>query len=322
MVEGLDSLSKQTVLRLLRYLFGDKTNEAYYQSNLNNKRLCTDAYFYKYYIQAVPSNLIADTELDVVAQSQATMSVDELTTWIKAKCEKYDYGEIERSLVYLLYHCEKGHDQQVAASVVAKSLSSFFIKNSPIVKRYQMETSAFVAIQVLGEYLFIKDRDYSGFKIGNEALLNSTLTEIFSSADMNYAMNLLYYIYDYIAGSVKHISSSLAMLIDKFMSSTFEEQYSFSKDLLSRFFSCWKVVNLDSFVNYANEIFTNKDFPYVKVIDKFIDNKNEKSSGQDVNVFMDIFGPAKESIVCRMSEDPGAHSTQRLLTYFNELNRN
>ena len=137
----------------------------------------------------------------------------------------------------------------------------------------------------------------------NEVLLNSTLTEIFRSTNLSYAMELLYHMHKYIEGSTKRISTSLIVLIDRFISLTFEEQYSFSKDLLYRFFSCWKEVDLDKFVKYANNIFTNKDIPYVKVIDKFIGNKDEKSSIKYVNMFMDIFSPAKKAIIDRVSKD-------------------
>ena len=165
-----------------------------------------------------------------------------------------------------------------------------------------------MAIQVIGKYLFIRERDYSGFKICNEALLNSTLTEIFRSTNLNYAMELLYHMYAYIAGSTKRISTSLFVLIDRFISSTFEDQYSFSRDLLYRFFSCWKEVDLGKFVDYANDMFTNKDIPYVKMIEKFIDSKSEKSAEQDVNVFWNIFRPVTKEIKGRISEDPDVKS--------------
>lgn len=325
-VEGIDSLAKQTVLQLLRYLFGDKANEAYYQSNLNNKQLCTDVYFNKYFIQTVPSNLIADTELDDMAHTLSTMSVNDLTDWINDKRQEYAPNEIERSLIYMLYHCDNDPKcKQDAASIMAKTLSFYFIpKGNPILQHRLVETSMFVANQVLGKYLFTQDRNYSGFKICNEALLGSTMTEIFNKTELGYALNLLYGIYDYIAGSVKSISKPFSRLVCRFVSSTFDEQYSFSKELLYRFFVCWKEIEFGAFVDYANDIFTNKNTPYVKVIDKFIDSNSTRSSEQDVNVFISIFAPVIKIILARVSEDLDAlklSSVCQLLADYNDQNQ-
>ena len=305
LVEGLPEGSKIIVKRLVGYLFYKVDQYFDEQKDIEEKRLCTKEYFAKYFIQAVPSNLIPDKELDSFAQTISNRSVDDLTAWINTKSRQYDYGEIKRSLIYILNHSGKEIVQQESASLVARTLSFYYrIKDSSENMHWLMETSSFVAIQVIGKYLFIRERDYSGFKICNEALLNSTLTEIFRSTNLNYAMELLYHLSDYIAGSTKRISTSLIVLIDRFTSLTFEGQYSFSKDLLCRFFSCWKEVDLGKFVNYANDIFTNKNLPYVKVIDKFIDSKNGKSAEQDVNVFWNIFSPATKAIKVRISEDP------------------
>ena len=304
-VGGLSEGSKIIVKRLVDYLFYKADQYFDEQKDIEEKRLCTKEYFAKYFIQAVPSNLIPDKELDSFAQTISNRSVDDLTAWINTKSRQYDYGEIKRSLIYILNHSGKDIVQQESASLVARTLSFYYRKkDSSENMHWLMETSSFVAIQVIRKYLFIRERDYSGFKICNGALLNSTLTEIFRSTNLNYAMELLYHLSDYIAGSTKRISTSLIVLIDRFTSLTFEGQYSFSKDLLCRFFSCWKEVDLGKFVNYANDIFTNKNLPYVKVIDKFIDSKNGKSAEQDVNVFWNIFSPATKAIKVRISEDP------------------
>lgn len=305
LVEGLPEGSKIIVKRLVGYLFYKVDQYFDEQKDIEEKRLCTKEYFAKYFIQAVPSNLIPDKELDSFAQTISNRSVDDLTAWINTKSRQYDYGEIKRSLIYILNHSGKEIVQQESASLVARTLSFYYrIKDSSENMHWLMETSSFVAIQVIGKYLFIRERDYSGFKICNEALLNSTLTEIFRSTNLNYAMELLYHLSDYIAGSTKRISTSLIVLIDRFTSLTFEGQYSFSKDLLCRFFSCWKEVDLGKFVNYANDIFTNKNLPYVKVIDKFIGSKSGKTAEQDVNVFWGIFRQAAKAIKSRISEDP------------------
>lgn len=252
-IGSLDLETKTVVTRLLRHLFGDKANSAFYVSNLGDKRLCTPVYFYKYFTLLVPSNIISDTELDDIASKLESMPIDDLATWIKSKHQKYSDDEIKRSIEYLLKHCGDQKSQSVSASKIAMTISSFYASSdSSIEEYYAMNASSFIASNVIGEYMFVQDPNYAGHSISDVSLVNATLSGIFQSTKLKYALNLSNCLRGYISDSEIEIAPSLQILKDRLSSLSSEEQASFDKSALDTLSFCLeKIANKKQTDNHS-----------------------------------------------------------------------
>lgn len=244
-VENLDAETKKVVARLLRHLFGDKSNTAFSESNFDNKRLCTSVYFNKYFTLLVPSNIIADAELDDMASKLENMPIEVLSTWVKIKHQKYSNDEIKRSLDYLLKHCGDQKSQCASASRIAMAISSFYESRGSASKEHDgFGASSFVAYNVIGEYLFVQDPNNAGYLIGDVSLINATLSEIFRNTKLNFALNLLSCLRGYISGSEIKVMPSLQILKDRVSSLSSEELSPLDKRLINTLPSFFEVLTV------------------------------------------------------------------------------
>ena len=81
-------------------------------------------------------------------------------------------------------------------------------------------------------------------------------------------------------------SKVLPILIKRFTDIGFEGQFRYSKFLLVTLLNRWKRVNIESFNEYAKDLFVNLDHDLGLVLNKFIDGTDD---AQDVNNFVRLF---------------------------------
>lgn len=70
------------------------------QQLIEHKRLCSDIYFDKYFMQSVPSNIIPDAFLDEQLINITSKDIDWLTQIFNELYDTYSLEEVKRAAIY------------------------------------------------------------------------------------------------------------------------------------------------------------------------------------------------------------------------------
>lgn len=284
--QGVEDSLKEVISDTLDTLFNNSSID--YQQNVDNKRLDTGVYFQKYFTQLVPGDLIPDRELDAFKKKFTGLDEEEIAKQFDEWLKTYTASEVKRAALYVIRRCEYGDERCKAASMTAKALSLCKLAQGlpPHVYVDPDVVSSFVAIQVIHGYMFVQDAQYAQMNVWDADLLDETLGFIFEKAEMNYCMNLLASSDSIFGSGVYNGSKVLPILIGRFEAIGFDEQFKYSKYLLVTLFSRWKRVDAEGFNRFANNLFSNTQLPFARVLNKFIDGTND---GQDVVDFVGLF---------------------------------
>lgn len=293
--DAIDAIAKKAAPQrvyllkpILDFLFSESSSSR--QSN-KQKRLVSSFYFYKYFTQTVPSNIIPDSELNAFEKRLSEISNDELINWLNLASDSFSFVEVGRACLYLIDRNDSASQRRLLASRLAKGLSlSKIAKGYPAhINPDRFDIATFVAIRIVYDYLLEQDPDYAGMKVSDRDLLDETLFDIFTRAEMNYCLSMLASS-DYILGTREYDGKRPVLaLCDRFKLESFPEQFSRSKFLLITLFESWKRLDPESFTKYINGLVDSSDDTYVKVLDKFIDST-------EVNLF-DLFIKLFESVI-------------------------
>lgn len=285
--EGLDGGLKDSIDNAIDELFSGHSYD--YQEDLDKKRLLTDVYFPKYFSMNVPSDLISDRELDAFKVEMLEVKIDDVVHKLNEWNDRYSASEAKRAILYLIRKFSYGDERCRAASILAKALSECKLAMGlpPYVSVDQNNISAFVIHQVIHPFMFVQDPQFAQMNVWDESVLNDTLSFIFEQGEMNYCMNVLCSADGSVLSSgIYDGSKVLPILIKRFTDIGFEGQFRYSKFLLVTLLNRWKRVNIESFNEYAKDLFVNLDHDLGLVLNKFIDGTDD---AQDVNNFVRLF---------------------------------
>ena len=272
------NLEKKRLLSpILDYLF---LGSSYSRQSQTQKKIVSSLYFNKYFIQAVPSNVIPDSELNTFSAIVSGLSDEELIDWLNKYSDKFSLEEVGRASIYLIEKNGSAPCRRLLASRLAKawSFSNLASDYSSHINPYGFDIAIFVILQIVRQFLLEQDGEYAGLRISDKDLLDETLCVIFTRADLNYCLSMLASC-DSVFGTGEYDGKRpILALRDRFLVESFEEQYSRGRFLLIRLYECWNKVDEKSYLEYINGLIDSSDDTYILVLDKFIDNT-------DLNLF-------------------------------------
>lgn len=293
--DAIDAIAKKAAPQrvyllkpILDFLFSESSSS---RQSKKQKRLVSSFYFYKYFTLTVPSNIIPDSELNTYGDGISAVPDGELIDWLNLASDKYPLEEVGRACIYLIDRSEPSSQRRLMASRLAKALSfsRLAVGYPAYTNPYGFDITTFVAIQIIYVYLLEQDPDYAGMKVSDRDLLDETLFDIFTRAEMNYCLSMLASS-DYILGTGEYDGKRpILALCNRFKLESFPEQFSRSKFLLIKLFGSWKRLDPESFTKYITGLVDSSDDTYVKVLDKFIDST-------EVSIF-DLFIKQFESVI-------------------------
>lgn len=285
--EGMAGRLRDTVDDTLDFLFNN--GSIFGQDDMDKKRLDTDVYFQKYFTQLVPGDLIPDRVLDAFGDKIGQLTVEDAAEQFDEWLERYSSSEVKRSSLYFIRKNKERNVQCRTASMMAKALSISQLAKGlpPHVYVDEIAITAFVAIQIIHNFMFVQDEQYAHKNVWDERLLDDTLAFIFEKAEMNYCIGLLASADGILFGSgVYDGRKVMSVLVKRFLEMGFYEQFKYSKFLLFTFLNRWRRVATDTFNEYAKDLFVNPEHDMGTILNKFIDDTDD---GQDVANFVGLF---------------------------------
>ena len=266
-------------------LFSDNSADEF--DIIENKRLQSEVYFDKYFIQAVPEKLIPDTVIDTLRQKILTIDHYQLAKWIDEEYHQFGYDEIKRAVLSIVrrFDEEKGC---LVSSVFCKALSiSELSKGYTLVGFPKDMVHVFVANTLIDRYMLVQQETEIGSRLVlNDAVLDDTLYVINQETELPYSMIVLFELNKTAHSFVNKIKLSFGILKDRFVNLPFNEQLQYHKELLYTFFSVWKKINKDAMFAYLNWIIDKDDFPCERFINAFIYYQEDKT---DIGSFIRLF---------------------------------
>ena len=312
--EGLYGARKEAVENAIELLFERSSID--YQGELDKKRLLTDVYFPKYFSLLVPSDLIPDRELDDFRTGIIKSKIDRIASRFNEWKEQYSASEVKRAALYLIRKSDNGADRCVMASLIAKSLSvSNLTKNYPPHVSVDADNmAAFIVHQVIHPNMFSQDPQYARMIVFDVDVLDDTMSFIFREGEINFCMNVLGTSEGHIFSNVVYDGRNvLPTLAKRFFEIGFKQQFKFSKFLLVTFLNRWKRVDPDSFGEYANDLFNNKNNDLGRIFNKFIDGTDDANN---VVLFVGLFNHQVQLINKRLEgESEEVRSSRAVKVY-------
>lgn len=276
---------KESVEKALDILFDSRSYN--YQEDVDQKRLLTHIYFYKYFTLMVPSNLIPDRIMDEympqVFEAEPATVAAKLSEW----ADRFSVDEMKRAVLYIVRKCENADARCKAAANFSKALSvSSLAKGLPPHIYVGFNSIAtFVPMQLVRPYMFEPEPYSSGMRVCDNAMLDDVLTYIFERAEMNFCLNMLCYSDKIFVPKVYDANRALPVLIRRFEALDFAEQMKYSKFILQTLLGYWKKVDQDSFDVYAAKLFSDAEISYLTFFDKMIDGTDRDDELNFVKLF-------------------------------------
>lgn len=287
-VKDLNGNIKKVIRACLDSLFEKRS--LYDDKNILEKRLNTDVYFAKYFVQTVPSNLISDRLLEEFRMLLPDMSIPDIVTYINGWSSKYSAKEVKRASLYAIGHSEYGITRCKTAGIIAKALSiSSLAKNTPSSLAGRGEhISMFVSISVLrvNRYYYLDEFGDKVIDMKYDLYVDS-LRYIFKHAEINYAMGVYYDLSEEIYESKSLLEEVLPILIDKYKRLPFIQQFVYSRQMLVHLFFGWCKLDRESWNEYATVLVQSEHSSCLKILEKFV---LEQRDIEGMGIFLNYFG--------------------------------
>ena len=265
---------------------------------IDQQRLQSIVYFDKYFVLAVPENLIPDSEMDLLNSKILSMNYQDLLLWIDEKCERYGYEEIQRATLRVIrkFHKEEERCKATQLFCVALSLSKLAKGYNP--NGYnQKQTDVFVTTTLIPRYMVkSKKTDIGMMDEVDETSLNEALNTIYQKAEFNYSMQIHYGVHKILRTMTEKTTASFSILKEKLVSLTFDDQMKFNKVFLTSFYSFWKHINANEMVSYLSNLIKRDGFQTEVFINKFITYNDATAIDLFVSIFKDVIPLLVEKI--------------------------
>ena len=284
-VRDINSPIKEYIREMIDKLFSsDSLN---YQKDLDDKRLCTGIYFAKYFIQAVPENVISDHCIENAYRLVSTQKCEELSSIFNDWYNRYGIEEVKRVVLTTINKFDDSLNRSIACQALIKS-----ILHTDIVNGYGytlIDTSnnftTFVSKVLLTRYL----RKTIGTQtdVGNDDndiyKLLSTIYE-----DKRLPMTFLMDLHARVCDNFNLKNYDFATtLIRRFNAMSYHEQQKYSKLKLRPIYETWSFIDRKALDDYLKKAFESVEFNSIKFLSTMIENKD---FSQDVTTFIYIFG--------------------------------
>ena len=257
---------------------------------VDKQRLQSSVYFDKYFVLAVPENLMPDAEMDTMRQKIFAMDYHGIANWIDEKDARYGYDEIQRAVLRIIR--KFGEDDRckltqlfccaLSVSNLAKGYSTHLYN--------QKRTDIFVTDTLLPHYLVKScDTDMGQMYEVDAEMLDETLSVIYQEAEFNYCM-LIHYGVSKMANTVTNkTTASFEVLKDRFLEKTFDEQMKLHKELLTAIYVFWKRTDANGMAEYLTDLIQQEAFKVETFVNKFIVFDGDATViNSFVNLFKDV----------------------------------
>ncbi len=266
-------------------------------SGEDEKRLCSRAYFDKYFMGCSPNNVVSDVELYKIYDTADVVSEEILSDFFDSVYSRYGIEEVGRTSVFLILQREELPKRSTWAKKISIALS-LMKANDRIYYNPQrgFGVDSIICDRVMSEYMrlaaFSKDirDDY------DLDALRETVDAIVSRANLYFA---IHFIWQLLGNFVLPIDKEYkAVATDKLRSRLFKEKgedeiFKFDKSFRSLLFKAWKAVNTSEFNEFFKRKLNEPTFDIINFIQKSIE---ETTNGSDYLEFVRLFDAHKEGI--------------------------
>lgn len=292
--EITDGLKKrnvgESVENLLRYNLFDSNNYRSsvidYQTLLDKQRLQSEVYFDKYFVLAVPEQLIPDKVIKSLSEKLPSMNHFELSQWIDETYAQYSYEEIQRVALKVIRTPVSGRSEATEKFCEALSISEL-AKGYSTTLFNEKRCEIFITATLLPNYMLSSSESTNSYSWRLDvARVDKTLAVIFSEAELNFSIQVLYGVVKLMGVKAKDIASSFIILKDRFVALSINEQIEYDGELLMVFYWAWNQIDAQAKFDYLANQIENTDFPCEQFVEQIVQYREDAT---DISSFLDVF---------------------------------
>ena len=237
---------------------------------IDNQRLQSEIYFDKYFLMAVPENLIPDVEMDRLKDNILSMNHHGLSHWIDEMYIRYGYSEIQRATLRIIRKFdEDGRCKAIKLFCEALSISEPAKGYLPHLYN-QKRLDVFVATVLIPRYMVrSRETEMGVLSDVDKEVLDETLSTIYQESEFNYCM-LIHYGVNKALTLTTNTVKSFGFLKDRFVNLGFEDQMKPHRELLISFYSFWKIQDAGEMATFLTSLIQQEDFRSEVFINKFV----------------------------------------------------
>ena len=238
---------------------------------IDKQKLQSNVYFDKYFLVAVPENLIPDVEMDRLKDGLLSMNHHSLSRWIDEMYIRYGYSEIQRATLRIIRKFDEfGRCKVTKLFCEALSISELAKGYLPHVYN-QKRLDVFVATMLIPRYMVMSRETEIGMMTEvDKVVLDETLSTIYQEAEFNYCMLIHYGVNKSQTPTTNKTISSFVILKDRFVNLGFEGQMKLHQELLTSFYSFWKLADTVEMTIFLTNLIQEEGFSSEVFINKFI----------------------------------------------------
>lgn len=279
---------------------------------IDNQRLQTEIYFDKYFLMAVPENLIPDVEMDRLKNNILSMNHHGLSRWIDEMYNRYGYNEIQRATLRIIRKFDED-GRCKATKLFCKALSISELAKGYLPHLYnQKQLDVFVATVLIPRYMVRSRETEMGVKTDvDKEVLDETLSTIYQESEFNYSM-LIHYGVNKTLTPTTNTVASFEFLKDRFINLGFENQMKLHRELLTSLYSFWKIQDAGEMTTFLTSLIQQESFCSEVFINKFI---MYDDNATDIRSFIKLFKDVVLLLVDKVNAeeiDYGKESSVRL----------
>lgn len=276
-VVNLFSRSKQEAVRtMMTYYLPDVSNNS--SQSVRTKRLCSEIYFDRYFLQSAPNHFISDRDVDSVNCND----VDSIVDWITSKGIFYSDTEIARALLHMVDRSPlKTYIQ--ANICVALSVSSLAGCNSFAAIAEEMTKTLLITLS---------DTDFA-----------KTTEIIFSKANLGYCMVILGTLTNKDIERISH--STFDMLKRRLHEISPLSIFSYPQFIQEPFFRIWKKFDKSGFMTSIQNMFEHPDFDANKFVNDYLPSIEGKALASEIDNIVRIFGSRLHYVLEKIVDKKG-----------------
>lgn len=280
---------------------------------LDKQRLQSEVYFDKYFVLAVPERLIPDKEIKKLSEKLPSLDYHELAQWIDTAYAQYGYEEIQRTALIIIRTPVWGRNEATKKFCEALSVSSL-AKGYTTYLYNEKRCDVFITTSLLPNYMLSSTEEPTSYNWRIDVNgVNETLAVIFSEAELNFSMQVLYGMVKQTGIKAIDIAPSFKKLKDNFIKLNVHQQMEYDGELLTVFYWSWNQIDAQDKFDYLADQITKSEFPCERFVEKFVQNRRVAT---DVSSFLDIFSditPLIEEKVKELGIDVSSNSSLGLL---------
>lgn len=238
---------------------------------IDKQRLQSNVYFDKYFLVAVPENLIPDVEMDRLKDGLLSMNHYSLSRWIDEMYIRYGYSEIQRATLRIIRKFDEDGRCKVT-KLFCEALSISELAKGYLPHLYnQKRLDVFVATILIPRYMVMSRETEIGMMTEvDKDVLDETLSTVYQEAEFNYCMLIHYGVNKSQTPTTNQTISSFGILKDRFVNLGFEGQMKLHQELLTSFYSFWKLADTVEMTTFLTNLIQQESFRSEVFINKFI----------------------------------------------------